>query len=115
MARLLKGEVRWVDIEPVAQVTGHEQGNPRPVLILSGNSYNQNSGLVIAAMITASPRRRTGLYSVEIQSFRMPRQSWVLTGQIRTLSAERVRDLIGRVSETEMNRVQSSLLRILEI
>ena len=33
MARLLKGEVRWVDIEPVAQVTGNEQGNPRPALI----------------------------------------------------------------------------------
>ena len=55
MAHLLKGEVRWVDIEPVAQVTGHEQGNPRPALILSGNSYNQNSGLVIAAMITPHP------------------------------------------------------------
>ena len=115
MAHVLKGEVRWVDIEPVSQVVGREQGNPRPALILSGGRYNRNTELVIAAMITASPRRRTGLYSVEIRSFRMPQQSWVLTGQIRTLSADRIRGLIGRVSEEEMNRVHTALLRILEI
>ena len=35
MARLLRGEIRHASIEYDSHVVGHEQGNPRPALILS--------------------------------------------------------------------------------
>ena len=43
MASLLRGEIRWADLETAARVVGHAQGNPRPVLTLSNNQFNINS------------------------------------------------------------------------
>ena len=54
MARILRGEIRWADLNPVK---GHEQGGKRPVLILSQDVFNQRSGTVIAMAITSQPQR----------------------------------------------------------
>ena len=45
MAGILRGEIRWADLNPVR---GHEQGGSRPVLILSQGIFNLHSGTVIA-------------------------------------------------------------------
>ena len=55
MARLLRGEIRRVTIEPTSEVIGHEQGNSRPALILSNDHFNDATELVIVALITSSP------------------------------------------------------------
>jgi len=54
MAGLLRGEIRWADLNPVR---GSEQGGLRPVLILSQDTFNERSGTVIALAITAQPQR----------------------------------------------------------
>ena len=62
MARILRGEIRWADLNPVR---GHEQAGERPVLVLSHNVFNERSGTVIAVALTSrshgrdsrSPRR----------------------------------------------------------
>ena len=43
------GDVLLADLDPVA---GHEQGGRRPVLVLSGPSYNElrNAQLIVAAV-----------------------------------------------------------------
>lgn len=103
MAELLRGEIRWANIEDVAQVVGHEQGNSRPALILSNDQFNAESELVIAALISSSNVHQHRYTSHEIRSVRMPKQpSWVLTDQIRTLSAYRMRDRIGKLDESEL-------------
>ena len=38
MARILRGEIRWADLNPVR---GHEQAGLRPVLILSHDIFNE--------------------------------------------------------------------------
>ena len=52
MARILRGEVRWADLNPTK---GHEQSGLRPVLILSQNVFNKRSGTVIAMALTSQP------------------------------------------------------------
>ncbi|MBZ0168835.1 mRNA interferase MazF [Candidatus Methylomirabilis lanthanidiphila] len=49
MARILRGEIRWADLNPVR---GKEQAGLRPVLILSHDVFNERSGTVIAVALT---------------------------------------------------------------
>ena len=109
MAGLLRGEVRWADIETVESVVGHEQANRRPVLILSNDHFNESTRLVIAAMITSSSANRR--YALPINSVQMPRPSWVLPSQIRTLSEQRLNELIGTMSEDELETVLLAVFR----
>ena len=114
MAQLLRGEIRWVDIEPANQVVGHEQGNRRPALILSNDRFNAASQLVIVALIGSSEANRTRATAVQIQSVEMPNTpSWVLTEQIRTLSERRMGDLIGVMSGDEFEEVLEGIFRLM--
>ena len=54
MARILRGEIRWADLNPVR---GREQAGLRPVLILSQDVFNERSGTVIAVALTSQPQR----------------------------------------------------------
>ena len=54
MAAILRGEIRWADLNPVR---GSEQAGQRPVLILSQDVFNERSGTVIAVAITSQPQR----------------------------------------------------------
>jgi mRNA-degrading endonuclease toxin of MazEF toxin-antitoxin module len=55
MAGILRGDIRWADLNPVIGI-GSEQGGLRPVLILSQNVFNERSGTVIAVAITSQPQ-----------------------------------------------------------
>lgn len=53
MANVLRGEVRWADLNPVRR---REQGGRRPVLILSRDVFNDRSGTVVAVTLTSQPQ-----------------------------------------------------------
>jgi mRNA interferase MazF len=109
MARILRGDVRWADLNPVI---GHEQAGRRPVLVLSHDVFNERSGTVIAAALTSQPPKAGFPLSVEVQSTRLPKRSWVKVGQVRTLSVQRLGAKLGRVSPEELARVVEGLLEI---
>jgi len=54
MARILRGEIRWADFNPVR---GHEHAGQRPVLVLSHDVFNERSGTVIAVALTRQEPR----------------------------------------------------------
>ena len=54
MARILRGEIRWADLNPVR---GREQAGQRPVLILSHDVFNERSGTVIGVAMTSQEPR----------------------------------------------------------
>ena len=113
MAGLLRGEIRWANIEPASKVVGHEQGDKRPALILSNDTFNAASHLVIVALISSSSVHRSRLHSRQIISVQMPTQpSWVLTDHIRTLSAQRMEDLIDTMLEPEVLSVIRDIFRL---
>ena len=83
MAGILRGEIRWADLNPVR---GREQAGIRPVLILSHDIFNERSGTVIAVAITSQPQRAGFPLTLDLKSADLPKPSWVKISQIRTLS-----------------------------
>ena len=110
MARLLRGEIRWADLNPTR---GHEQAGQRPVLILSNDIFNERSGTVIAVALTSQPQRAGFPLTLELSSLELPRRSWVKISQIRTLAVERIGKVIGRASPEELAQVIEGLNEII--
>lgn len=110
MARILRGEIRWADLNPVR---GHEQAGERPVLVLSHNVFNERSGTVIAVALTSQEPRAGFPLTTEIRAAGLPKRSWVKIGQIRTLSTERVGRRAARASDEDLVRIVEGLNEIL--
>ena len=110
MAGILRGEVRWADLNPVR---GSEQAGNRPVLILSQDIFNERSGTVIAVAITSQPQRAGFPLTLELRTVQMPKKSWVKISQIRTLAVERIGKKIGRVAPEEVAQVLEGLDEII--
>jgi len=110
MARILRGDIYWADLNPVI---GSEQGGLRPVLILSHNVFNERSGTVIAVALTSQPQRAGYPLTFELSSKKLPKKSWVKISQIRTLSVKRIRKKISKVSNEELDIIIEGLNEII--
>jgi mRNA interferase MazF len=110
MAGILRGEIRWADLNPVR---GHEQAGLRPVLILSHDVFNECSGTVIAVAITSQPQKSGFPLTLELKSVDMPKKSWIKISQIRTLSGDRIGKVIGKASPKELTQVIEGLNEII--
>jgi len=109
MARILRGEIRWADLNPVR---GHEQAGDRPVLVLSHDVFNERSGTVIAVALTSEEPRAGFPLFLEIRAAGLPKRSWAKIGQVRTLSTERIGRRLARVAEEDLARVVEGLNEI---
>ena len=112
MARILRGEVRWADLDPIR---GREQAGQRPVLILSHDVFNERSGTVIAMALTSQVQRAGFPLTIELTSSRLPKRSWVKISQIRTLSVERIGKRLAKVSAEELAVVVEGLNEIIGV
>jgi mRNA interferase MazF len=110
MARILRGEIRWADLNPVR---GKEQAGNRPVLVLSHDVFNERSGTVIAVALTSQRQRASFPLTLELQSQDLPKRSWVKISQIRTLSVERIGSRIARATPEEVAQVVEGLNEII--
>ncbi len=110
MARVLRGEIRWADLNPVR---GREQAGQRPVLILSHDVFNERSGTVIAVALTSQEPAAAFPLTLESHAPGLPKRSWVKISQIRTLATERIGRRIATASEEEMAQVVEGLNEII--
>ena len=110
MAGILRGEIRWADLNPVR---GREQAGLRPVMILSQDIFNERSGTVIAVAITSQPQKAGFPLTLELKSANLPKKSWIKISQIRTLSVERIGEVIGKTSLAELIQVIEGLNEII--
>lgn len=110
MARILRGEVRWADLDPTR---GHEQAGQRPVLILSHDVFNERSGTVIAVALTSQEPRAGFPLTMELEATGLPKHSWVKISQIRTLATERIGGRLARASAEEVAAVVDGLHEII--
>ena len=106
MARILRGDIVWADLEPTR---GNEQAGQRPVLILSENVFNDRSGTVIAMALTSQPPRAGFPLTLELLDPKLPKRSWVKISQIRTLAVQRLQKKIGKASHGEMDQIVEGL------
>ena len=112
MARILRGEIRWADLNPTR---GREQAGMRPVLILSHDVFNEHSGTVIAVALTSQPQRAGFPLTLELSSKGLPKRTWVKISQIRTLAVERIGRRLGKASLEELAQVIDGLNEIVGI
>lgn len=110
MARILRGEIRWADLNPAR---GREQAGRRPVLVLSHDVFNERSGTVIAVAMTSQEPRAGFPLTWESRAPGLAKRSWVKISQIRTLSTERIGQRLARASDEEVARVLDGLNEIL--
>jgi mRNA interferase MazF len=110
MARILRGEIYWADLDPTK---GREQAGERPVLILSHDIFNERSGTVIAMALTSAPQKAGFPLTLELSDSALPKKSWVKISQIRTLSTERLGKKITKLSDKELDLVIEGLNEII--
>ncbi|MBI3683438.1 MAG: type II toxin-antitoxin system PemK/MazF family toxin [Acidobacteria bacterium] len=110
MARILRGEIRWADLNPVR---GREQAGLRPVLILSHDVFNERSGTVIAVALTSHEPRAGFPLTLQSNAAGLPKRSWIKISQIRTLSVERIGRRLGLAPVEELARVVEGINEII--
>ena len=110
MARILRGEIRWADLNPVR---GREQAGARPVLVLSHDVFNERSGTIIAVALTSQPQRAGFPLTLELDIRGLPKKSWVKISQIRTLSVERIGARLARAMPEILDQVVEGLNEII--
>ena len=109
MARILRGEVYWADLNPVR---GREQAELRPVLILSHDLFNRKSETVIAMAITSQPQGAGFPLTLALPSEVLPKPSWVKISQIRTISVDRLGKKIAVLDTETLGQLIDGLLEL---
>ena len=111
MARILRGDIRWANLDPTQ---GREQAGRRPVVIISHDIFNERSGTVIAMAITSRAQKAGFPLTFLLDSAHMPRKSWVKISQIRTLSVKRIGEKIIRIPDEQLNELVDGLSEIIQ-
>ncbi|MEI6310426.1 MAG: type II toxin-antitoxin system PemK/MazF family toxin [bacterium] len=110
MARILRGEVFWADLNPAK---GHEQAGRWLVVVLSHDIFNERSGTVIAMAITSQPQAAGFPLTLELEDPNLPKQSWVKISQVRTLSVERLGERITQLAPEILETLVQGLEEII--
>ena len=103
-----RGDIYYADLSPVV---GSEQGGIRPVLIIQNDIGNKYSPTVIAAAIT-SQKDKTKLpthIQVNATGCGLSKDSIVLLEQVRTIDKQRIKEKMGTLDMTSMDRVNKAL------
>ena len=103
-----RGDIYYADLSPVV---GSEQGGIRPVLIIQNDIGNKYSPTVIAAAIT-SQKVKTKLpthIQVNATGCGLSKDSIVLLEQVRTIDKQRLKEKMGTLDMTSMDRVNKAL------
>ncbi len=108
MSIVKRGDIFYADLSPVV---GSEQGGMRPVLIVQNDTGNKHSPTVIAAAITSQTGKAKLPTHIELnaQSVGLTRDSVILLEQIRTIDKSRLREKMGRLDDSTMNKVDSAI------
>ena len=103
-----RGDIYYADLSPVV---GSEQGGLRPVLIVQNDIGNKYSPTVIAAAITSRMSKtklptHIDIYASEVG---LAKDSVVLLEQIRTLDKRRLREKMGHLTPSVMQKIDTAI------
>ena len=103
-----RGDIYYADLSPVI---GSEQGGVRPVLIVQNDIGNRYSPTVIAAAITSQHEKSKLPTHIDISAecCGLSKDSIVLLEQVRTIDKQRLKERMGAIDSSAMNRVDKAL------
>ena len=107
--RILKKGIYWANLDPTV---GVEQQGTRPVLVVSIDAFNNNSGSVIAFAITSQKPNVQYPLVYELPPNLLPKPSWVKITQIRTLSTQRMGKYIAKIEEEDYQKIMAGFNRL---
>ena len=103
-----RGDIFYADLSPVV---GSEQGGVRPVLIVQNDTGNKHSPTLIVATVTTKIHKKgnmpTHLLIKNNPAFR--EASVVQLEQIRTIDKSRIDNYLGKVTSSEMAKIEKAL------
>ncbi|MDR3179145.1 MAG: type II toxin-antitoxin system PemK/MazF family toxin [Oscillospiraceae bacterium] len=102
-----RGDIFYADLSPVV---GSEQGGVRPVLIVQNDIGNRFSPTVIAAAITSQNSKANLPTHIKLGAYNgLSKNSVVLLEQIRTIDKKRLKEKIGSLDSSFMDRIDEAL------
>lgn len=105
-----RGELYWLDWSPGR---GSEQSGVRSALVIQADAGNSNPryGLTIVATVSTKGKAHipTHVELTPIPGNGLTEVSYVKAEQIMTISKDRLRDRLGRITEADMQRVETAL------
>ena len=95
-------------------VTGSEQAGERPVIILSPDTINRRSPVVVIAPLTTKKLDRIYPFEVLIEASAagLPERSKVLPLHMRGIDKQRITGYYGEVDAETMRRVEEAVLLV---
>lgn len=94
---------------------GYEICNWRPALIVSDTRYSQQ-GQIVVIPLTKNTRLQRTHYNLFKKNYDfLTYDSCVKTEQIRSISAIRVKKIIGKITSQDMNRIKNRLKTLINI
>ena len=106
-----RGEILWCDLEPRR---GHEQGEVRPVIIVSADAYNETrSPLVAIVPLTRAEAKNPLHISLSVDETGLEAPSTALIDHARFVDRSRLRpEAAGRLIRSAQARVDRNLARV---
>lgn len=98
-----RGEIYWVDLEPVR---GGESKKTRPGLIVSNDIGNEMSKVVIIAPITSKILR---VYPFEVKTFVDGRSAKIMLNQCRAIDKSRLLRKMGEIDFETMRAAEEAI------
>jgi len=105
--KIFQKEIYFVDLNPTK---GKEQKGKRPVVIISGNTMNENFDVCIVCPISSKIKNYTGSVKLEKNNInKLDEDSEILAFQIRTIAKDRMIKKIGEITNEQLKEIFYSL------
>ena len=109
-AIIQRGQVYWVRLDPVR---GSEISKTRPCVVLSANEINNRRNTVVVVPLTSTPEPVYFPLLINVPSAGIG--SKARSEQIRNVDKSRLANLLGQISDSDLNDISHGVARVLGI
>lgn len=106
---------RGIYLAKLPPTKGSEQGDTRPVVVISGNTMNENLEIGIVCPISSKIKNyATCIQLKKNKTNNLEQNSEIITFQIRTISQNRLIKKIGEITEKELQQILAGLQLVMK-